>query len=82
MSRALVTGATGMLGSYIVERLQDRGWEVRALVRDPERATWLQGRGVELAVGDLGDRASLEAESGDGVVVEVGVRDDGADGLE
>ena len=61
MSRALVTGATGMLGSYIVERLQDRGWEVRALVRDPERATWLQGRGVELAVGDLGDRASLEA---------------------
>jgi nucleoside-diphosphate-sugar epimerase len=33
MRRALVTGATGMLGSYIVERLLEWGWGVRALVR-------------------------------------------------
>jgi nucleoside-diphosphate-sugar epimerase len=59
VTRALVTGATGMLGSYIVERLQDRGWEVRALVRSPDRAGWLRERKVELAPGDLADAASV-----------------------
>ena len=57
--RALVTGATGMLGSHIVERLLLEGWEVRALVRDPARAVWLQECGAELAVGRLEDGASL-----------------------
>lgn len=59
MSRALVTGATGMLGSYLVERLQDEGWSVRALCRRPERADWLASRGVELVAGDLLAPASL-----------------------
>jgi len=45
---ALVTGATGLLGSYLVERLLADGWTVRALVRDPQRAAWLSARGVAL----------------------------------
>jgi nucleoside-diphosphate-sugar epimerase len=49
---ALVTGATGLVGSHVVERLQRDGWQVRALVRDVARAEWLRGRGVELAAGD------------------------------
>ena len=40
--RALVTGATGMLGARIVERLVAGGWDVRALVRD--RRAWRLGR--------------------------------------
>jgi len=63
--RALVTGATGMLGSYIVERLLADGWEVRALVRpggcSATRSAWLRARGVELAEGSLEDRTSLLA---------------------
>ncbi len=56
--RALVTGATGLVGSHIVERLLADGWSVRALVRDPHAASWLADAGVERARGDL-----LEAES-------------------
>src|SRR3954471_12387450 len=55
----LVTGATGTVGSRVVAELTERGASVRAFVRDPERAATLLGDGVQLAVGDLGDRDSL-----------------------
>jgi len=53
--QALVTGATGLVGSHIVERLHADGWSVRALVRDAARASWLQPLGAELFVGDVLD---------------------------
>ncbi len=59
--RALVTGATGMLGSYIVERLREDGWSVRALVRSRDRGAWLEGIGAELADGLLENVDSLTA---------------------
>ena len=61
--KALVTGATGMLGSHVVERLLAEGTEVRALVREPSRATWLARQDVELARGDLMDPMSLRASA-------------------
>jgi len=57
--RALVTGATGMLGGYVARRLLEDGWQVRALVRRPERADDLKARGVEVTPGDLADQGSL-----------------------
>jgi nucleoside-diphosphate-sugar epimerase len=54
-----VTGATGMLGSYIAERLVADGCEVRALVRDPDAARWLETRGVTLSRGDVNDEDSV-----------------------
>jgi nucleoside-diphosphate-sugar epimerase len=56
---ALVTGATGMVGSYIVERLLADGWAVRALVREPPRAEWLTRLGVALHPGDTLDSATF-----------------------
>ena len=53
--RALVTGATGMLGARLVERLLGEGWNVRALARDPSRAAWLEAQGARVAAGDLTD---------------------------
>jgi len=50
---ALVTGATGQVGTYVVHRLQRDGWHVRALVRDAARAGALSRVGVELATGDV-----------------------------
>ncbi len=61
MRRALVTGATGLVGSYIAERLIADGWSVRALVRDASAAAWLGASGVELERGDLADRDSLRS---------------------
>jgi nucleoside-diphosphate-sugar epimerase len=59
--RALVTGATGMLGARIVERLLGGGWSVRALARDPAAAGWLGGLGAEVAAGDLTNPESLRS---------------------
>ena len=56
----VVTGATGLLGSHVAEQLVARGERVRALVRPGSAASFLQGLGVELAVGDLDDPASLQ----------------------
>ncbi len=55
----LVTGASGLLGSHIVEQLVKRGRPVRALVRKSSDVSWLKGQGVELAYGDVTDKESL-----------------------
>jgi NADH dehydrogenase len=59
--KVLVTGATGFVGSAIVHELRARELEVRALVRDPARASRLQSWGVELATGDVTDPSSAAA---------------------
>ncbi|MBI2912907.1 MAG: NAD-dependent epimerase/dehydratase family protein [Chloroflexi bacterium] len=57
--KALVTGATGLLGSHIVDRLLARGDEVRALARPSSEVSYLQQRGVPIAQGDVTDPESL-----------------------
>lgn len=67
---ALVTGATGLVGHHVVQRLLRDGWEVRALVRDAARASDLRDAGVALAVGDVLDAESFSrAARGCGVLV-------------
>lgn len=60
--RILVTGATGYIGGRLVPLLLERGYQVRCLVRDPQR---LQGRAwqahVEVAPGDVLQSESLSA---------------------
>lgn len=60
----LVVGATGVLGGEICSLLVKAGNSVRALARktsSPERIEALKRQGIELASGDLTDRASLDA---------------------
>jgi nucleoside-diphosphate-sugar epimerase len=66
--RVLVTGATGLLGSHLVERLVTRGDRVRALVRPSSATSFLDARGVEIARGDLTDPSAC-ARALDGVDV-------------
>jgi len=58
----LVTGATGRQGGAVTRHLVARGWQVRALIRNPHRpeVEALRERGVAIAEGDLYDRASLD----------------------
>src|ERR1019366_9029570 len=44
----LVTGATGQLGSHIVEQLRDAGETVRVLVRPGRDLSFLQQQGAEI----------------------------------
>lgn len=55
----LVTGATGLLGSHIVEQLRKRNMPVRVLVRRGADRSWLDTQGVEYVEGDVTDPASL-----------------------
>ena len=56
----LVTGATGKVGTELVEQLVASGQPVRALVRDPEKASRSLPAAVELSRGDLADAESIE----------------------
>ena len=60
-----LTGATGFIGSRVARKLMSRGDEVRCLVRDASRASWLKELGAALVTGDVTDRgALLEGMSG------------------
>ena len=56
----LVTGASGYIGSRLVDALLQAGVRVRAMSRNPSRLTALARRGVEVAQGDVLDRRSLQ----------------------
>jgi uncharacterized protein YbjT (DUF2867 family) len=55
----LVTGATGTVGRSVVEQLVKRGADVRALVRDPAKASFPAG--VTAVKGDLLDVESMRS---------------------
>ncbi|MFV8750506.1 NAD-dependent epimerase/dehydratase family protein [Nannocystaceae bacterium ST9] len=65
MSRILITGASGFIGSHLAEVLRERGHEVRAMVRKSSRLDKLEqaaeGRPFELVYAALDDFESLLA---------------------
>ena len=68
--RIFLTGATGYIGSAVMDSLLRSGHEVTALVRDPEKAEQVSGRGVHPIVGELSKPASYAAaaETADAIV--------------
>ena len=57
----LIIGGTGMLGKPVAQQLKADGFNVRLLVRNPEKAQKLLGEGYELMQGDVDNEASLRA---------------------
>lgn len=56
----LITGSTGHIGRPLVAQLHEEGRDVRALVRDADRAVLLPD-GIDIAVGNLDDAGSVAA---------------------
>lgn len=59
MERVLVTGATGFIGSHMVNVLLENGYDVVAMARNPSKAKKLEEKGIEVRYADLGDFSSL-----------------------
>lgn len=57
--RVLITGATGLLGGHLIQALQERGEQIRALVLPVENADKLIEQGVEVVRGDITDASTL-----------------------
>jgi uncharacterized protein YbjT (DUF2867 family) len=76
----LVAGATGQTGMQIVRHLQQDGFRVRALVRDPDKAREQLGPDVDYAQGDVKDVAAVTAATSGAfaVISSIGAR--GKDG--
>jgi uncharacterized protein YbjT (DUF2867 family) len=51
----VIAGATGQVGSVVVQQLLAAGQQVRVLVRDAQKGAAWSSRGAEVAVGTLGD---------------------------
>jgi nucleoside-diphosphate-sugar epimerase len=68
--RIFLTGATGYIGSAVLDALLRNGHSVTALVRDPEKAERMTMRGVQPVVGDLAEPSSYSSvvEGCDGIV--------------
>lgn len=61
----LVIGGTGMLGKPVAQQLKADGFNVRLLVRNPEKARKLLGDGYEFIQGDVDNESSLNTALSD-----------------
>jgi nucleoside-diphosphate-sugar epimerase len=64
----LLTGATGFIGSLLAEELVERGFYVKALVRNPNRLRWpidKLGKNLEIVKGDITKIHGLESAAKD-----------------
>jgi len=60
MTRVLLTGANGFVGSHIAEALIDAGYQVTCIVRKTSNLKWLAPLPVICEYGDLSDKKFLE----------------------
>lgn len=57
----LITGATGNIGSALIQQFAAAGIPVRALVRSPEKAKQIATSAVEIALGDFSQPEQLKS---------------------
>ncbi len=60
--KALVTGANGFTGSYLVKHLLEKGYQVRGMVRRNAETKLLEDLGVEIVYGDLAEAENFDEQ--------------------
>ena len=58
--KILVTGATGFIGSHTADKLLEKGYTVRCIVRKTSNLRWLEGKNFELVEAALSNQKELE----------------------
>jgi len=58
--KALVTGATGFIGSHVVDLLLSKGFEVSCTIRKTSNLRWLEGKPLKLVEASFSDVESLK----------------------
>jgi dihydroflavonol-4-reductase len=68
--RIFLTGGTGFIGGRVAAKLRERGDDVVALVRSPDKAARLRDLGCELVEGDLSSTGAIKQglEGADGCI--------------
>ena len=61
MKSALITGATGFIGSHLVEALLSKGYGIKCLIRKTSNLQWLKNLPIEYVYGDLFAPDALQA---------------------
>ena len=70
--KALVTGATGFVGSHLAEVLKRHGHQVTAVARSSRKAEALSAQGARVVAGDLHDPPALDrAAAGQDIIYHV-----------
>ena len=57
--KVFLTGGTGFIGGHVARKLRERGDDVRALARNPEKGAALTALGCEVVAGDLSDGTAI-----------------------
>lgn len=58
--KALITGATGFIGSHLVEKLLKKGYEITCLTRKVTSTGWLEGLDIKFIEGNCSNKNSLD----------------------
>lgn len=56
---AVVTGASGFVGSHLVDLLLENNYTVKCIIRKTSNLKWLEGKDVELHICELTDKEGL-----------------------
>ena len=58
--KIFITGGTGFIGKYLVERLLQTEYKLKCLARRTSNKQFLKNAGVDIFIGDVTDKSSLQ----------------------
>ncbi len=69
ITNVLLTGASGFIGSHILDQLLDDGYKVTSLIRSKSSKKWIEGKNTKIVVSDFVNYENIKDELKDIEVV-------------